>query len=537
MSLASSVPAEPARRDAGGYARGMSSRNADVRAALEFHAATRYWRGGDGIVMGTPPDVENGIWEEDRSLEPYPFKVYETLEPIAIPRDVPLSPSELPALAAVSATGRDGTGAPDLALLARIGRLSNGLLDRTVTVRGTTITYRTAGGTGARYHLELYFACADLPGLGAGLYHYAAHDHSLRRVRSGDVRSALGVEAPVVLAVTSTFWRNAWRYKARAYRHAFWDAGTSLSQALAVAASAGVPAELVLGFADQEVNAVLGIDGVREATVALCAFGHGGAPAPELAALPPLDLPVRPVSPREVEFPAIPAMHLASSLDTAAEAAAWRSRSVDADGPEPAGPLTTLDPLPDDALPPEPVEEVILRRRSTRNYDTSVELGFRDFSTLLDRSSRAYAADVRPPLDCYLIVNAVEGLTPGVYLHHPARGAVELLRAGDFRADAARIAVGQEYCANAHVNAYWLADLGPLLAAYGNRGYRAAQLTSALQAGRLHLGTHALGLGAVGSTSADDEVVEFFSPHAAGKSYLFVTVFGVKRPRTASRRP
>jgi hypothetical protein len=43
-----------------------------------------------------------------------------------------------------------------------------------------------------------------------------------------------------------------------------------------------------------------------------------------------------------------------------------------------------------------------------------------------------------------------------------------------------------------------------------------------------------VGLGAVGSTSFDDEVVDFFSPRAAGASFLFVTVFGAKRRRTAS---
>ena len=50
-----------------------------------------------------------------------------------------------------------------------------------------------------------------------------------------------------------------------------------------------------------------------------------------------------------------------------------------------------------------------------------------------------------------------------------------------------------------------------------------------MHAGKLHLGTHALGLGAVGSTAYDDEVIEFFSPHAAGKDYGFVTVFGKRR--------
>lgn len=46
----------------------------------------------------------------------------------------------------------------------------------------------------------------------------------------------------------------------------------------------------------------------------------------------------------------------------------------------------------------------------------------------------------------------------------------------------------------------------------GNRGYRLAQLEAALYAGRLHLAAEALGLGAVGSTSFDDEVIDVFSP-------------------------
>ena len=57
---------------------------------------------------------------------------------------------------------------------------------------------------------------------------------------------------------------------------------------------------------------------------------------------------------------------------------------------------------------------------------------------------------------------------------------------------------------------------------------------AALFAGKLHLGAHALGLGAVGSTSVDDEVIRFFSPHAAGKSYMFIVVFGRRRKRATA---
>jgi nitroreductase len=90
----------------------------------------------------------------------------------------------------------------------------------------------------------------------------------------------------------------------------------------------------------------------------------------------------------------------------------------------------------------------------------------------------------------------------------------------------------QDYAGDAHVNAYYLTDLAPVLEHYGNRGYRLAQLACALSASKLHLAAHALGLGAVGSTSFDDEVVEFFSPHATGTSYMFVVAFGRRRSRS-----
>ena len=61
--------------------------------------------------------------------------------------------------------------------------------------------------------------------------------------------------------------------------------------------------------------------------------------------------------------------------------------------------------------------------------------------------------------ELHLIVNAVQGLVPGIYRHHRQRGAVELLRAGTFREEAARIAARQRYAGDAHVNLYYLAHL------------------------------------------------------------------------------
>jgi len=514
--------------------------------AVAFHNATKYYaRSGtepsdDRIGIGDPADDTPAIWQKDWGIKPLLAKVYTELPPVELPRTLP--DTGVPALAAIAATGA-ATGTPDKALLGRLGLLSNGLLDRTLTTPdGRTQHYRTAGGTGALYHLELYFVCGDLADLPAGVYHYSAIDHTLRRVRAGDFRAALAAAtgqepsvaaAPVVLAVTSTFWRNSWRYRERAYRHTFWDTGTSLSHVLAVAASARVAATLVLGFADAPVNALLDVEGAREATVALVALGRSEAEPPPAPPVERLDLPTRPLSSAEVTWHALTAMHRATCLPTGADAVRWRSRRWQRTPPDPTGPLTALQPLAAARLDDRPPEQLIFRRRSTRRYDTDVEIPFDAFSTLLDRSTRGVASDVLVPgaplTDLYLIVNGVEGLPPGVYLHHPRLGAVELLREGTFRAQARRIAADQSYPGDAHVNLYYLAHLPSILDRYGDRGYRLAQLEGALHAGKLHLGTHALGLGAVGSTAYDDEVIEFFSPHAAGKDYAFVTVFGKRR--------
>jgi SagB-type dehydrogenase family enzyme len=537
----------------------MTSDNRDTAVAWRFHDATKYLMERDegetdetGLLrmwMGTPPHVEPPIWQQDWSLEPHPFKVYETLPPLPIPRD--LAPSRRPALQAIARTGAeaDAIALPDRAALARIGLLSNGLMGREVqNSRGTRMQFRTAGGTGARYHLEVYFVCADLPDLPAGIYQYAAHDHSLRQLRAGDFRGVLvdatGAEpavtrAPVVLALTSTFWRNAWRYKARAYRHAFWDAGTALTNALAVAAAGDLAARVVLGYADAPVNALLGVDGRDEAVIALCAIGRADREAPPAPDVAPLALPTRPVSPSQVEFPQIQILHAASGLASGAEAAAWRAEPLRRTLPEPSGDVVALAPVPEERWAGTSIEDLVLSRRSTRHYAADVPIPFEAFSTLLELSSRGFDADClaadAPPLhDRYLIVNNVDGLAPGVYVHHRELGAVELLREGDFRAQARRIACDQGYAADAHVNCYSLGALSPVLERYGNRGYRLAQLEGSLYLGKLHLATRPFRLGAVGSTSVDDEVIEFFSPHAAGKSFLFVAVFGRRRPVAAS---
>ena len=80
--------------------------------------------------------------------------------------------------------------------------------------------------------------------------------------------------------------------------------------------------------------------------------------------------------------------------------------------------------------------------------------------------------------------------------------------------------------ADASVLVCYMADLERALAALGNRGYRDAHLEAGLHAGRAYLAAYALGRGATGLTFYDDDVTRFFSPHAEGKSAIFLVAVG-----------
>ena len=80
--------------------------------------------------------------------------------------------------------------------------------------------------------------------------------------------------------------------------------------------------------------------------------------------------------------------------------------------------------------------------------------------------------------------------------------------------------------AEACVDIFFLADLQRIVNRYGNRGYRAVQLEAGIIGGKLYLAAYSQCLGATGLTFFDDDVIEFFSPHAKDKSAIFLLAIG-----------
>lgn len=142
---------------------------------------------------------------------------------------------------------------------------------------------RATPSAGALYPVETYLVINDVQDIESGVYHYAVKDHELEQLKQGDFREAIAraaldqgmaAEANVVFAWTALFERSKWKYKQRAFRYVYLDAG-HIAQNLALAAvSLGLGSCQIAALYDDEVNTLLGVDGVEESILYLSVVGH-----------------------------------------------------------------------------------------------------------------------------------------------------------------------------------------------------------------------------------------------------------------------
>lgn len=143
--------------------------------------------------------------------------------------------------------------------------------------------HRTAPSSGALYPIEIYPVVHNVEALERGVYHYGYERHELRLVSAGDLRRRVveqGIgqeflgEANVVVFLTMILQRMRFKYQDRAYRYGLIEAGHLGENLYLAANSLGLGACAVGAFMDDDMNAMLGVDGVEEAIVYMLALGH-----------------------------------------------------------------------------------------------------------------------------------------------------------------------------------------------------------------------------------------------------------------------
>lgn len=142
--------------------------------------------------------------------------------------------------------------------------------------------HRAAPSAGATYPIEVYpvvLRVADLP---AGVYHYAANDHSLELLRPGHFGRALAAwtlhqpymaDTSVIFVLAGMTERVSPRYGERGYRYLFLEAGHIAQNLCLLATAYGLGALPNGGFVDEAVNRLLVLNGTTELALYLVAVG------------------------------------------------------------------------------------------------------------------------------------------------------------------------------------------------------------------------------------------------------------------------
>ncbi|NNG16012.1 MAG: SagB/ThcOx family dehydrogenase [Gemmatimonadales bacterium] len=164
---------------------------------------------------------------------------------------------------------------------------------------------------------------------------------------------------------------------------------------------------------------------------------------------------------------------------------------------------------------PGSVDDALRRRRSVRTYSTG-SLTLDQVSQLLwagqgitgpDGLRTAPSAGALYPLEMYLVVGAVDGLSNGVYHYRPERHDLVLQQPEDRRAALARAAVRQVWMADAPAVVVIAAEYQRTTVKYGQRGIRYVHMEVGHAAQNIYLEAVALDLGTVFVGAFDDDRV------------------------------
>jgi SagB-type dehydrogenase family enzyme len=142
---------------------------------------------------------------------------------------------------------------------------------------------RTSPSAGALYPFEIYIFANDVKNLKSGIYHFSVREHSLVLIKEGDFRDKLlrasleqemVRDAAAVFVLSAIFDRTRSKYGERGYRYVYMEAGHISQNIYLQATSLGLGTVVVGAFIDDKINELVGIDGRKEAVIAIQPVGR-----------------------------------------------------------------------------------------------------------------------------------------------------------------------------------------------------------------------------------------------------------------------
>jgi SagB-type dehydrogenase family enzyme len=395
---------------------------------------------------------------------------------------------------------------------------------------GSRYGLRVNPSSGNLHPTETYLALNGFTGVDDGLYHYRADRHALELRSPGAWAQHLAktllipwaAESLLIVGLTSIFWREAWKYRERAYRYCCHDLGHAMMSLLLAARALGVPGGAITHFVDSRLTRALGLTGGDEAPMAFLIFGSKNSPVqapilpqetPEIFVGVPNELSVE-----EVPYELLLGIHRSTLLpDTADPTPGMAAAKAALAGGRPPMAGHFRDGSRDSNL-----GIIARRRRSALDFDARTPPMERaEMEQLLDFATRDWLADWRGNfggdaveagtgadfVTLYLYVHRVRDCEPGVYRWDASSRTLEQLHGGNVERVAAYLSLEQALAGNACLAVSMVADLAAAAKNFGNRGYRYMHFEAGAIGQRLYLGAETLGWNGTGiGAFYDDDV-------------------------------
>jgi SagB-type dehydrogenase family enzyme len=463
---------------------------------------------------------------------PDPFRHYEGAPLLDLPSDPP--GPEIPALEVLQgaygiAHAENGPGFLSELLFHAAAISASKLVPST----GDRYALRVNPSSGNLHPTEFHFVARGLKQWPDGLYHYRPSSHMAEQRATGDFEmNPAGDSAPITFILTSIAWREAWKYRDRAYRYCLHDIGHAW-QALALAARAvGCDSFATGRFPDDEIAQLCRLN-EDEWPLLVVEIRGGSIPLGDPAAGEGVWYGgcANQLSDHQVSYPLIEAIHAATKSNTAAGPAGTCMN-------EGCGEIT----LPAPAASKRPFAEVVRLRRSALDFRGGIEsMSLAELSAVLAAATQPLAADFAGTrfVQLYLYAHRVDNLQPSVYRYWPQHHRLELeqIRSGDQRVAAAGLSLGQDLAGNACVAFSMIGDIERAARLHGDRGYRYVHFEAGAIGHRLYLAAEALGLGATGiGAFYDDEVHRYLNLTSGQRQVVYHFAIGhpVHDPRLSA---
>ncbi|CUO40606.1 SagB/ThcOx family dehydrogenase [Clostridium disporicum] len=143
--------------------------------------------------------------------------------------------------------------------------------------------YRNSPSAGFKYPLEIYIFSNNCNGLKKGIYHFNPINSELELLNDNYNYNCLSKlcnnqtfinESAITIFITSIFEKTMSRYGDRGYRYILLDAGHVMQNIYLTATYFNLGITSIGGFYDNEINELLGIDGINESTLYIASIGN-----------------------------------------------------------------------------------------------------------------------------------------------------------------------------------------------------------------------------------------------------------------------